>query len=1052
MGIKIRFDTSNRPELPTIVLARRNGDKIGKLDSKSVEFADDIKDACEITFNIHKYVDGKLTPWWNEITDFKLAYCVEWDTWFEIRVELSEEHKPVKTVYCTQLGHAELSQIKLFSVEINTENDIAREDYVKPTVFYDESDPTISLLDRILDKAPHYKVAHVDSSLKNIQRVFTFDNESIYDSFQKIAEEVNCLFVFPSVSDVDGSILRSIEVYDLWNCCRHCGYRGDFDDVCPECGHNDIIYGYGEDTTIFVSSDKIANELHCSSDMDSVKNCFKLSSGDELMDATIVNCNPNGTDYIWHISDNIKKEMSDELAFRLTQYDDLYNRYLTSEEYSIERNLIDEYNSIIENYNTYNDSLKKIQTPIIGYSSLMKIYYDTIDFELYLRSGLMPGIKMEKTNAAEEIKKLTTTSLSPVSVSNIDSISVSSADNAVLSMAKTLVNSNYKIKISDSSLNGLLWSGVFIVTNYSDEEDSASIECSEIVVDDNYENFVKQKIEKTLSKSESDDIGIIELFNKSLTEFKVSLKNYSLDYLNIVLKCCQGCIDILIEQGVSDHQNTSDGDNYDLYETIYKPYIEKNKAVENEISVREKEIAVIAGTYDNDGNLYKDGIQTCIEKIRNETKRILDFQNYIGDLWTEFSSFRREDKYENSNYISDGLSNLELITNANDFISVAKKEIHKASQTQYSISSSLKNLLIIKEFAPLVKYFKIGNWIRVCIDDTVYKLRLTHYSINYDALSSIDVEFSDVTNISNTSNKVKKILDGANNMASSYSSIKRQVRQSEERTKTLNKLLEDGLNTSNVAIVNDANNQSQLWNEHGMLFREYDDTIGTYSPAQLKIINSTLAITEDNWNTSSAAIGKVYYVNPDTNKIYQVYGVNAKLLVGEILLGKKIRIKNESGSLSFDDNGFVVDNGVNSVVINPNNKSIFTISNEVEKILSFDSSGDLDIVGNITAKSLTLSEGIRIKQSVIDGLPEIVDGLHTVAFSGEYDDLENKPKLHAIATSGKYDDLLNKPDLSGIQLNANLIAELGNTIAQLQEEIKKLEERVLKLEKPSATS
>ena len=80
---------------------------------------------------------------------------------------------------------------------INTENDIARDDY-KITVLYDEKDKEASLLDRLLEKAPHYSIAHVDSTIKNIQRTYSFDGTSICDAFQEIGEEIGCLFVYNS--------------------------------------------------------------------------------------------------------------------------------------------------------------------------------------------------------------------------------------------------------------------------------------------------------------------------------------------------------------------------------------------------------------------------------------------------------------------------------------------------------------------------------------------------------------------------------------------------------------------------------------------------------------------------------------------------------------------------------------------------------------------------------------------------------------------------------------------------------------------------------------
>ena len=134
MAIKIKFDSAHNPQVPTIVLAKKNGDKLGQLNAKEIEVSDSLNDASEITFTVYKNIDGKECALWDDIVDFKLVYCVEWNMWFEITVELDESNEIKKTVFCTQLGQAELSQIMLYDIEINTEDDIARDDYNKANV------------------------------------------------------------------------------------------------------------------------------------------------------------------------------------------------------------------------------------------------------------------------------------------------------------------------------------------------------------------------------------------------------------------------------------------------------------------------------------------------------------------------------------------------------------------------------------------------------------------------------------------------------------------------------------------------------------------------------------------------------------------------------------------------------------------------------------------------------------------------------------------------------------------------------------------------------
>jgi len=309
MAIKINFDMAHNPESPTILLSKKNGDILGQLEPKSLDVKDNMKVASEISFNIYKYIDNQKCHLWDEITDFKLIYCVEWDRWFEIKVDVDESIETIKTIFATCLGRSELSQIKLYDIEINTENDIAREDYVTPTILYNPNSPEASLLHRITEKAPHYNIIHVDDTIAKMQRTFTFSDVSIADAFDTIGTELQCLFDLSCSRDENGNIQRNIAVYDLLSVCNECGYRGEFIDNCPECGSELVNYGYGKDTTIFVTADMLASDIQSSLNTDAIKNCFKLVAGDDLMTATIKNCNPNGTDYIWHFSVQSKDDI-----------------------------------------------------------------------------------------------------------------------------------------------------------------------------------------------------------------------------------------------------------------------------------------------------------------------------------------------------------------------------------------------------------------------------------------------------------------------------------------------------------------------------------------------------------------------------------------------------------------------------------------------------------------------------------------------------------------------------------------------------------------------
>lgn len=84
----------------------------------------------------------------------------------------------------------------LHDVEINTEDDITREEYTEPTIFYNPSKKNCSLLNRILEKVPGYTIAHVDETLLNIQRSFSIDGTSVYDFLTTtLSQEIGCILL-----------------------------------------------------------------------------------------------------------------------------------------------------------------------------------------------------------------------------------------------------------------------------------------------------------------------------------------------------------------------------------------------------------------------------------------------------------------------------------------------------------------------------------------------------------------------------------------------------------------------------------------------------------------------------------------------------------------------------------------------------------------------------------------------------------------------------------------------------------------------------------------
>lgn len=955
MAIKIKFDSSHNVVPPTLVLSTRNGDKLGGVLYYNLIVKDAIRNEMGMSFSINKsdYTEKRHNlNLWKAITDFKLIWAKEWDSFFEITVSTNEDDTTNKEITAVALGQAELSQINLYNIEINTEDDIARDDY-EPTVLYNPDNHNASLLHRITEKAPHYTIVYVDSSIKDIQRTFTFDDKSIYDAFQEIAEEIECVFEVRCGSDGNGGIQRNIYVYDLVT--------------------------YGNDTNILLSTDALANNIHYSVDTGAVKNCFRLEAGDDLMTATVRNCNANGSNYIWYISDDLESDMSDELVEKLEAYNTFYDYYQNtydslnpittglsdadsakvSSNVQTHTMLTSRYNGLVDKYSEYCSDYQKIVAPIIGYPRIMETYYNVVDFYYYLNNSLMPIVQMQSTNAQTEANKLNYTSLNGVAIQNLSSTtSVAAVSSAVLAMAKAIVNPLYQVKILDDettftySENGSKWKGKFVVTNYSDEEDTFTTVQQTSNITNDYSTFIQQKLKVALSKTKTDTISDIEdLFKLEDRAFKAELKKYSLQRLKAFYDACQGCIDILIQQGIADANNTQSS----MYQTIYLPYYNKLGFIQYEMDIRQSEIDIISGVYDSNGVLLEQGVKTILEQERDSIQANLNFQEYLGnELWKEFAAYRREDTYSNTNYVSDGLGNNELFARATEFIETAKEEIKKSATRQHTIDATLRNLLVMKEFAPIVNNFEVGNWLRIKVDGKVFKLRLVDYQINFEDLGNINLTFSDV--MLDNGNQVKSVLNQASSMATTYNTVSRQARRGDKSAKVLNNWVDDGLALTQTKIVDKADNQEVTWDKHGLMCREYNDILDSYSDEQLKLINKGLYITDNNWRTAKVGVGKFTFFNPEANngegEWQDSYGVIADTLVGNLILGKNVGIYNTKNSIAMNDNGFVLT--TNNVyqdepqpVFTIRRKSVSDGNSTFDNMFYIDSNGYVTINGGV---------------------------------------------------------------------------------------------------------
>lgn len=951
---RIALDKFNHVESPTLILQNRNFDTIGNIvNASQIEYKENFNGANTASFSIYKTLNGVENKHWDDIVDFKILYIPELQERFEIAITVSQEDSAQKTVECQSLCESELSQITIRDIEINTSDDIAREGYTYVWNNYDENFPTVfyrnpdnwldydwsdskysnysdhakymviknsSLLHRLLDKAPNYTISHVDKSLCNLQREFSISESSIYDELTgEIAEEFGCLFLFDSLN-------REIRVYDLYHTCNSCGYRGDYTDKCPECGSSNISGGYGEDTIVFISNQNLATEMSLETNADSLKNCFYVNGGDDTINAAIASCNPNGSRYIYIFTDDVKKDMPDVLRQKVESYNSLCSEYKTSKTFSLNSTIVNNYNSVVSKVNsTMGQEYKSLTSPLVGYSSTTTAMYEAIDLYDYIKTSMIPNININGLGLQESLQAIVTgfskglavlddngnikndsTFANTVAVSNLKTVVSSTVTNTVKNTANLFYSSAYYDCDVNGSYNSSThkWTGNFKLTSLTETDDngnyiSGTTSTITLNVIENLVLFLQQSINKAMYNKDQLEVAQITSLEMNDTTFKEELSKYSLDELNILYESFTGCLGIIVSAEISDET---------LKNRYYNFYNNRIGFINTELSTRTVQLSYIKAVY----NYTTTPASGIIANIRNNVSNTLDFEKYLGeDLWKLFCCYRREDTYSNSNYISDGLTNSEIVETAQKLLSVASKELYNAANLQYTVTTTMNNLLVIPEFQKVSDKFSIGNFLRTEIDGKICKLRLLSYDFSYDEPDKLSVEFSTVEKIYDGQSDFNSILKSASSLATSYPSTAKQVEKNAVTAKVLDGWVSEGLNATNTKFATDENSKI-LIDENGILGRHYDYVTDSYSDYQFRLIGNGLYLTNDAWKTIFAGLGKFTYKDIDGNTVDD-FGLIAKTVVGSLVAGEKLQIYNSSGSVQITGEGLIVKNGYLSI-------------------------------------------------------------------------------------------------------------------------------------------
>ena len=945
---------------PQVFLCNRQLDRLGELyPILDLRIKATLNGADEISFRLPKNEENL----YGSLKDYSVVLVTGFG-YFEVSPTVSDTFTSIKNVQGSSLGEAELSQL-FCTLECNTDQVISNfislypnQKYI-PTILYSE-DAKYSLLHKILENAPNYNVGNVDDTLRQLQRTYSFSNKDIISCFSEIAEEISCIFEVVVNKNENGIVERTVNVYDA-KYCANCKSRHILNGFCQDCQSTNIA-GIGNDTTIQISTANLSDEITISPD-GNLKNCFIIEGGDDMMTNTIKGIMPSGTNKLMLFSDHTFSSFSPLLQEKYKNYvlgvNSAKDRYAKTLElqYGIldlilylqsgrmpdviaaERELDEEVGHVITQFKSnfpnglaWNDANDKSSKNGMVKQAL-SLFVDR-GYTLRLENENYNGTNMRWTGDIILYKSANHNAKATISVSDTNStITYSDPENTE--------TTHFYIKFSNDTNTYLKQITAFAEKKYiKDETPSKDWEkyCLNRLFSykSGYQACIDElteiKIKTNLNDVENYANKIIAEYQKHITE----ISNYIVKLNDIIYHLYCYYSDTHRDPNFSSSAHVFENSKKAFQNMVhYIRYGTWDGGPENHTTdyplyckACGSTNVTLAGcnqckhphvvTYSTIAEaIYHDyaqfGSTGSLESQREKTRANYKLNAFLGDsLYKELCSFLREDTYSNSNFISDGLSNSELITKAEALIKRAQQELAKACVPQHTLSGNVYAFVAYSKLNPndfpiqnAYSEFKLGNVMRYFTEDgSPYKLRLSSEEFSWPSSGAeLTVEFTDVIEYKNGgTSDLASLMQTVGNLSTSFDSVKKQAEQGVKANNTFTAIKNEGLHSALSNVLNAENIDVQI-DDKGITLRRFDYDLDDYSDYQMKLANRNIVMTEDNWNNAKLAIGLGRYNNKP------VYGVWANLLVGDLTITKELHVKNENNSIILDENGITLDGG-----------------------------------------------------------------------------------------------------------------------------------------------
>lgn len=288
------------------------------------------------------------------------------------------------------------------------------------------------------------------------------------------------------------------------------------------------------------------------------------------------------------------------------------------------------------------------------------------------------------------------------------------------------------------------------------------------------------------------------------------------------------------------------------------------------------------------GQAELEAVKAQVDAVR-ESLKITSY--FTEEEYTELCHYIFEGSYSDDYVvITDIMSYDDKFAQMKILYDRAMSQLQRASQPTQEFSVDVENFIFIKEFEAWSEQLETGCLINVELDvNDIAALFLSNMTINYDdhtlkmtfgnrfnkfdPKSLYDDVLGKITKSANTLAYIKEILYPIK--SGEFNSMKEALQTSRNLT------MGQALASTGEEVVIDGSGYTGR--------RMLED--GTYDRKQVKLTGRSLVFTDDAWESCKVALGELLFGDGSS-----AYGINAEVVIGDVILGNNLRILDNNGN------------------------------------------------------------------------------------------------------------------------------------------------------------